>query len=95
MPITDQENNVREQCLNDYTGELLPKHSICAAVEDELNYLNSKVLKLTSIKNIMEARHGSCAARAMLRPQIVEPGWCHVKSLEMERWMRPQPPLHL
>ena len=35
-----QDNNFREQCLDSYTGELLPKHLIRAAIEDELNYFN-------------------------------------------------------
>ena len=54
VPITYQEHNFRERYLDEYTGELLPKHLIRAAIEDELNYFNSKVWKLRSIDEMMK-----------------------------------------
>ena len=47
-------HNFRGRYLDAYTGELLPKHLIRAAIEDELNYLNSKVWKLSSIDEMMK-----------------------------------------
>ena len=55
MPMTHQENNLRGQSLDGYTGELLPEHLIRAAIEDELNYVSSKAWKLSSINEMMKA----------------------------------------
>ena len=47
-------NKIRERCLDSYTGELLPKHLIRAAIEDKLTYVSSKVWKLSSTDEMMK-----------------------------------------
>ena len=54
MPITYQEIDFRERYLDEYTGELLPKQLIRAAIGDERNYFNSSVWKLSSIDEMMK-----------------------------------------
>ena len=38
--------------MDEYTGEMLPKHLIREAIEDELNYLNGKVWKLSTVSEM-------------------------------------------
>ena len=40
VSIKYQECNFRDKYLDEYTGEILPKHLLRAAIEDELNYFN-------------------------------------------------------
>ena len=54
VPVTYQENNVREQDLDKYTGELLPEHLIRATIADELNYFNGRVWKFSSIDEMIK-----------------------------------------
>ena len=53
VPITYRECNFRERYYDEYTGELLPRPLIRAAIEDELNYFNSKVWQLSTIDDMM------------------------------------------
>ena len=41
VPMTYQEDNVRGRDLDEYTGELLPKHLIRGAIEDDLKDFDS------------------------------------------------------
>ena len=54
MPITNQKNMFCDRSLDAYTGELLPKHLIRVASEDDMNDLNSKAWKLNSIDQCMK-----------------------------------------
>ena len=49
MPVTYDEVNFRARYLDEYTGEVLPPSLIRAAIEDELNYFNSKVWELCTM----------------------------------------------
>ena len=103
VPIAYQENNFRERYLDEYTGELLPKHLIRAAIEDELNYFNSKVRKLSSIEEMMKVPdHALVSSRWVMcnkgdaetqdcRPELVS---CEV-SKDETKWTHLQPPLGL
>ena len=52
MPVTYEASNFKRQYLDEYTGEPLPPKLLRAAVEDELNYFNSKVWQLTTIEKM-------------------------------------------
>ena len=47
-PITYDQSNVKDRYLDEYTGQLLAPNLIRAAIEDELNYFNSKVWQLSN-----------------------------------------------
>ena len=47
-PVTYQEANFRHRYVEEYTGELLPTKLIRTAIEDELNYFNSKAWEITT-----------------------------------------------
>ena len=49
IPIEYKESNFKDRYLDEYTGEVLPKHLIRDAIEDELNYFNGKVWKLSTV----------------------------------------------
>ena len=49
VPITYEESNYKSRYLDEYTGETLAPHLIRPAIEDELNYFNSKVWELSTI----------------------------------------------
>ena len=51
IPIEYKESNFMDRYLDEYTGKLLPKHFIRQAIEDELNYLNGKVWKLSTVSD--------------------------------------------
>ena len=48
-PITYDESNFKDRYLDEYTGEILAPHLIRPAIEDELDYSNSKVWQLSTI----------------------------------------------
>ena len=52
VPITYEETNFKSRYLDEYTGETLAPHLIRPAIEDELNYFNSKVWKLSTIEDM-------------------------------------------
>ena len=49
IPIEYIESNFKDRYLDEYTGEVLPNDRIRDAIEDELNYLNGKVWKLSTV----------------------------------------------
>ena len=49
VPITYEESNFKSRYMDEYTGETLAPHLIRPAIEDELNYFNSKVWQLSTI----------------------------------------------
>ena len=57
IPIEYKESSFRDRYLDEYTKEILSKHVIKEAVEDELNNLNGKVWKLGAV-SYMEKNPG-------------------------------------
>ena len=51
-PITYDQSNFKDRYLDEYTGELLAPNLIRAAIEDELNYFNSKVWQLSTVSEM-------------------------------------------
>ena len=49
MPIVYEQTNFRPRYLDKYTGEELPAPLIREAIEDELNYFNSKVWQICTM----------------------------------------------
>ena len=49
MPIVYDQSNFKPRYLDEYTGEVLSPHLIRTAIEDELNYFNSKVWQICSM----------------------------------------------
>ena len=52
VPVTYDESNFKERYLDEYTGEILAPHLIRPAIEDELNYFNSKVWQLSTLEEM-------------------------------------------
>ena len=46
LPIVYEESNFKSRYLDEYTGEVLQPSLIRAAIEDELDYFNSKVWEI-------------------------------------------------
>ena len=51
-PITYDQSNFKDRYLDEYTGELLAPNLIRAAIEEELNYFNSKVWQLSTVSEM-------------------------------------------
>ena len=49
MPIVYDESNFKPRYLDEYTGEVLAPHLIRTAIEDELDYFNSKVWQICTM----------------------------------------------
>ena len=49
VPIVYDRANFKDRYFDEYTGEVLAPHLIRPAIEDELNYFNSKVWQLSTI----------------------------------------------
>ena len=56
IPIEYRESNIKDRYLDEYTGEVLPKHLIREAVEDDLNYTNGEVWKLGTVSEMEKNR---------------------------------------
>ena len=54
MPIQYNAENFKAQYHDEYTGELLDPKLLRAAVEDELNYFNSKVWQITTMEEALK-----------------------------------------
>ena len=52
LPIVYKEENFKPSYLDEYTGEILPTKLIREAIEDELDYFNSKVWQLSTIEEM-------------------------------------------
>ena len=51
-PIVYDKANFKDRYFDEYTGEVLAPHLIRPAIEDELNYFNSKVWQLSTIEEM-------------------------------------------
>ena len=49
MPVAYNEEKIKRQDLDEYTGEILTPHLIRAAIEDELDHFNSKVWQVRTM----------------------------------------------
>ena len=52
VPIQYDQKNFKDRYFDEYTGEILAPHLIRPAVEDELNYFNSKVWQLSTTEEM-------------------------------------------
>ena len=52
LPVVYEECNFKSRYLDEYTGEILPPPLIRDAIEDELNYFNSKVWEICSMEEM-------------------------------------------
>ena len=54
IPIEYKELKFKDRYLDEYTGQVLPKHLIREAIEDDLNYSNGKVWKLSTVSEMQK-----------------------------------------
>ena len=92
IPIEYKESNFKDRYLDEYTGEVLPKHRIRNAIEDELNYLNGKVWKLSTVAGMEKSMitywfdlAGLCARKEKLIPQTAVLGSCLANLTKTEK----------
>ena len=52
IPVTYDESHFKARYLDEHTGEMLAHHLIRPAIEDELNYFNSKVWQLLTVEKM-------------------------------------------
>ena len=52
VPIEYDQKNFKDRYFDEYTGEILAPHLIRPAIEDELNYFNSKVWQLSTTEEM-------------------------------------------
>ena len=84
IPVTYDEPNFKERYLDEYTGEMLAPHLIRPAIEDELNYFNSKVWQLSTVEEMEKfpdtywSDPGGCyATKAIVPNPMFGQGSCH------------------
>ena len=54
VPITYDAENYKSRYVDEYTGEILQPKLIRSAIEDELNYFNSKVWHITTMEDMQK-----------------------------------------
>ena len=52
IPIKYKESSFKDRYLDEYTGETLPNPLIRETIEDDLNYSNGKVWKLSTVSEM-------------------------------------------